>query len=355
MPSPSPVPASRHLPAWALGPFNRPAGAKPVISPDAASSFRCPMRGRDIRWESLHTFNPAAVVRDGRVHLLYRAEDDTGAMEIGAHTSRLGLATSADGLSFMRRPAPVLFPAADGQREHEWDGGCEDPRLAEIEGGLYVLTYTQWNRRIPRLAVATSRDLVTWDKHGPAFDVAAWADLASKSGSIVHRIAGDRLVATRIDGRYWMYWGEGTVHAAHSEDLLRWTPVVDAAGRLQPLLPPRPGKFDSGLAEGGPQAILTDAGIVLLYNAKNAADGTRDPGTAPGAYAGGQALFDGQSPTRLLERMDEPFMRPELPWEASGQYAAGTTFIEGLVLHQGKWLLYYGCADSHVGVVIADR
>lgn len=313
------------------------------------------MRNQDIRWEALHTFNPAAVVREGKIHLLYRAEDDTGTMVIGAHTSRLGLATSTDGLSFVRRPSPVLFPDVDTQRANEWDGGCEDPRLAETDDGTYVLTYTQWNRQVPRLAVATSRDLITWVKHGPAFANTPFVDIASKSGAIVHRIDGERLLAVRIDGRYWMYWGEGTVFAAHSTDLLRWTPVVDASGALAPLLPPRPGRFDSGLAEGGPQAILTDAGIVLLYNAKNATGTDRDTQLPAGAYSGGQALFAGQDPTRLIERMDEPFVRPELAWEASGQYAAGTTFIEGLVLHHAKWLLYYGCADSFVGVVVAER
>ena len=49
-----------------------------------------------------------------------------------------------------------------------------------------------------------------------------------------------------------------------------------------------------------------------------------------------------------------PFIQPALPWEKTGQYAAGTTFIEGLVLFRGKWFLCYGCADSFVGVAICD-
>jgi len=56
----------------------------------------------------------------------------------------------------------------------------------------------------------------------------------------------------------------------------------------------------------------------------------------------------------LLKRSDTPFFKPELPWEATGQYAAGTTFIEGLALFHNKWFLYYGCADSNVGVAIAE-
>ena len=133
--SAAPSPAAPHalLPAWATGPSERPAGLGPVVGPDPRSVFRCPMRGADVRWEALHAFNLAAVVKDGRVHLLYRAEDDCGDMRIGGHTSRIGLARSDDGLHFAREPRPVLFPARGAQKANEWDGGCEDPRVVEAE------------------------------------------------------------------------------------------------------------------------------------------------------------------------------------------------------------------------------
>ncbi len=338
--------------AWRLGPFVRPPDARPVIEPSPGSVFTCPMRGVPVHWEALHAFNPAAVVRDGKVWVVYRAEDDSGAMAIGAHTSRLGLAVSDDGYAFARRPEPVLFPADDAERANEWSGGCEDPRLVEAEDGGYVLTYTQWNRIIARLAVATSRDLATWTKHGPAF-AGADRERWSKSGAIVCRVVDGRLVAARVGGRYWMYWGEGAVHAAWSDDLLRWTAVAGEDGAPRVLLAPRPGHFDSALVEGGPPALLTPAGIVVLYNGKNAADERGDRRLGAGAYAVGQALFSADDPTRLLARTDQPCFAPLLDWEATGQYAAGTTFVEGLVLFRGRWLLYYGCADSRVGVASA--
>jgi predicted GH43/DUF377 family glycosyl hydrolase len=52
--------------------------------------------------------------------------------------------------------------------------------------------------------------------------------------------------------------------------------------------------------------------------------------------------------------LEKPFFQPELPWERTGQYAAGTTFAEGLVYYKNRWLLYYGCADTFVGVAIAE-
>jgi len=343
------------LPDWAIGPFARPLDVNPLIKPDPDAQFFCPMRQKSVRWESLHTFNPAAAVHDGKVFLLYRAEDDSGVMQIGMHTSRLGLGISEDGLNFARNPAPVLYPAEDQQKHYEWTGGCEDPRLIVNDVGDYVLTYTQWDRQTPRLAVATTSDFFHWQKHGPAFARAydgRYLNLSCKSGAIIGQVKGGQLTATKINGRYWMYWGEGDVHLATSSDLIEWSPLETAPGELAVALPRRPGKFDSDLVEGGPPAVLTETGIVVLYNGKNdSAHG--DPTLSPGAYAVGQALFDKKDPTKLLARMNEPFFRPEMSYETTGQYEAGTTFCEGLVWFRGRWLLYYGCADSFVGVAVS--
>jgi predicted GH43/DUF377 family glycosyl hydrolase len=303
-----------------------------------------------VHWEALHTFNPAAIVRNGKVYVLYRAEDDTGEMQIGLHTSRLGLAESSDGIHFTRRPQPVLYPDNDAQKDREWPGGCEDPCIVETEDGTYVLTYTQWNRRRTAAAIATSTDLVHWTKHGPALGTQGkYAGLSYKSAGIVTRLSGSRLIAAKIGGKYWMYWGEGTVRLATSTDLIRWTPVEDAAGEPVAALSKRNGRFDSSFPETGPPPLLTEQGIVVLYNGKNAArDG--DPSLGANAYAAGEALFARDDPARLLARADDPVLKPELPFEKSGQYAAGTTFAEGLVWFRNKWFVYYGCADSFVAV-----
>ena len=95
-------------PGQQIGPFVRPASGNPVITPQPASSFADPILGKPVHWEALHTFNPAAIVRGARVYLLYRAEDDSGRMAIGEHTSRLGLAVSEDGLHFTSEGAPVF-------------------------------------------------------------------------------------------------------------------------------------------------------------------------------------------------------------------------------------------------------
>ena len=343
-------------PEWAWIGFRRPEGANPVIAPDTATRFFCPLRREWVAWQEGDTFNPAAAVRDGRVVLLYRAEDRSGE-GIGQRTSRLGCAFSDDGVHFERLPEPVFYPDVDSQTALEWPGGVEDPRIVQTDEGLYVMFYTQWNRRQARLAVATSRDLLTWHKHGPAFAKAhggRFRDTFSKSASPVTRVNGGRQTVARIGGRYWMYWGEKFVNVAVSDNLTDWIPLLGPDGELLRVLEPRDGYFDSELTECGPPAVVTDAGILLLYNGKNAAGERGDGAYTPGSYCAGQALFDAADPTRLKGRLDKPFFVPEADFERSGQYPAGTVFIEGLVLHDGRWFLYYGCADSRVGVAVRE-
>lgn len=339
---------------WQIGPFTRPNNG-PVITPDKAATFNDPIRKSPVHWEALHTFNPAAIVRDGKIVVLYRAEDDTGTMQIGEHTSRLGLATSTDGIHFTRLPEPVFYPAEDAQKSREWPGGVEDPRLVESEDGTYVLTYTQWNRITYSIGIATSKDLQHWTKYGPVFLGAAngkYDHLKYKSGGIVTHLVNDRLIAAKINGKYWMYWGEGAIHLATSSDLIHWTPVEDTHRNPIEVLKKRPGHFDSGFPETGPPPLLTQSGIVVLYNGKNDPE-HGDPKLGPNAYAAGEALFDSHDPTHLIRQTEGPVLKPERLYEKTGQYIAGTTFAEGLVRFHDKWFLYYGCADSAVGVVVA--
>ena len=345
------------LPDWALGGFVRPEKANPIITPNPSNQFDCPMQDKKIGWEESDVFNPAATVKDGKIYVLYRAEDNS-ATGIGKRTSRMGLAESEDGIHMKRRKTPVMYPDKDNMKEYEWEGGCEDPRVTMTEDGLYVMAYTSWNRKVARLCIATSHDLVKWEKHGPAFAKAyngRFKDIFCKSGSMVTTIKDGKQVLTKIDGKYFMYWGEHAVYAATSDDLVNWTPILDEKNELATVIKPRPQYFDSALTECGPPAILTDKGIVLLYNGKNQTnDSKRDKRFTAGAYCAGQILTDPKEPMKVLQRLDVPFFRPMASFEKSGQYVDGTVFIEGLVFFKNKWYLYYGCADSQVSVAIYD-
>ncbi len=342
---------------WMLGPFERAENAQPILQKNEKSVFKDPITNELSHWESMATFNPAAIVRNDSIYVLYRAEEKLGDKEIGGHRSRIGMAVSHDGMTYSKWPEPVFYPNEDGQKPNEWPGGTEDPRIVETEDGLYVLTYTQWNRKVPQLAVATSTDLVHWEKHGPVFqkyEQGVYLNRETKSGAIVTELKNDKLVAAKINGLYWMFYGVPHIWLASSTNLKDWVPVETYEGKLAPVLSPRPGYFDSWLVEAGPPPLLTENGIVVLYNAGNSQNiGVKELGNR--IYTGGQALFDLNEPWKLLDRTDKPFIKPELPFEKSGQYKDGTTFLEGLVLFNKVWYLYYGTADSMVGVVTANQ
>ncbi|MCD8261907.1 MAG: glycoside hydrolase family 130 protein [Bacteroides sp.] len=339
-----------------MGAFIRPAGINPIIAPDINTRFYCPLTGDSVAWESNDTFNPAATVYDGQVIVIYRAEDTSGE-GIGQRTSRLGYASSEDGLHFVREEEPVFYPAKDEQQALEWPGGCENPRIVMTEEGTYVMMYTQWNQELPRLAVATSRNLKNWVKYGPVFAKAydgRFYDEFSKAASLVTSLKEGKQVITKIQGKYWMYWREKAICVATSDDLVNWTPLLDEQGELLQLHAPREGYFDSELTECGPPAILGKEGIILLYNGKNKYGEGGDSRYTGNVYCAGQILLDANDPTKVLEISDTPFLIPSEEFEKSGQYPAGTVFIEGLVYHQHKWFLYYGCADSRIAVAVFD-
>lgn len=334
--------------SWLMSPFEKQNEVNPVLEPLTTTEFLCPVRGHTVSWEAKDIFNPTALVRDGKIHLLYRAEDEDGEF---MGTSRIGLATSDDGVTFVREAKPIFYPDNDSVNNYEWEGGCEDPRIVEDENGEYVMTYTGYNGLLAILMVATTSDLRTWTKYGPVFrNTQDFSELWSKSGSIVTVQKNGKFIAEKINDKYWMYWGDTDLYLATSVDLVQWTPLTNADGNLTVIVAPREGKFDSELVEPGPQAFIRDDGILLIYNSKNkkAEDGG-DPTLAEGTYAAGQLLFDKTDPQKLLKRSVDYFMKPEEDYEIVGQ-VGNVVFLEGLVCYQGTWFIYYGTADSKIAV-----
>lgn len=361
------TPATAASPAaadWRLLGFAKADRVNPILGPQPTGVFQDPLLRQPVRWEEKDVFNPAVVVRGDTLYMLYRAENQPGTI---GKASRIGLATSTDGLHFARRPQPVLYPGPDAQRPYEWPGGIEDPRVVEGPGGRYYMTYTAYDGKLARLHVASSPDLRHWTKYGSVFKQAyggKYLNKWSKSGAIVATYGADgRVVATKMKGKYWMYWGDAQIWLASSPDLIHWTPLEMAPGERPPVplrdqaltvpdlrvaLPTRAGKFDSNLVESGPPAMLTDQGILLIYNSRNV-PAYGDKALPEGTYSAAQALFDRNDPARLLRRTDTYFMRPERPYELTGQVNQ-VVFLEGLAQFKGQWLLYYGTADSKIAV-----
>lgn len=350
---------------WTLVPFLKQDQVNPIMIKDSALVFNCPIWNKPVQWARKDVFNPAAVIRNDTVFLIFRAEDTIGKH---AGTSRIGLAWSIDGLHFNKFPSPILYPDNDDQKKWEWEGGCEDPRVVEDEKGIYYMTYTAYDGDKARLFIASSPDLVHWTKHGSAFQkafdgkyVAKW----SKSGAIVSSYEKGSPVAKKINGKYWMYWGDVNIWAATSDDLINWTPVLYENNEkpnielrhnsveipeIKIVLGPRNKKFDSDLIEPGPPAMITDKGILLIYNSRNVPS-IGDSSLPEGTYAASQVLMDKNDPMKVISRMENYFIKPEKDYEITGQ-VNHVCFLEGLVKLKDKWYMYYGTADSKIAVAV---
>ena len=322
-------------PSWSLDGFKKHDTENPILKPNLG-----------VPWESRNVLNPTALVRDNKVYLLYRAQDSLG-------TSRIGMAISEDGIHFKRQAKPILGPENDAFRGYEWPGGIEDPRIIETEDGKYVLTYTSYDGKTARLCSAMSTDLEHWEKLGPMLARPKYLNTWSKSGAIVGKERAGHIVAQKIDGYYWMYFGDTDLFMAKSRDLRQWEVCENAENQQKiSVLHPRMGYFDSRLVEPGPYALIRPQGILLIYNGSNAAN-YNDTAFPKFTYAAGQALFDSQKPYRLLDRSTKAFIWPDKDYERVGEVNE-VCFVEGLVHFRGKWFLYYGTADSNIAVAVKN-
>ena len=296
------------------------------------------------KFDEAGAFNPAAALLDnGRTILLYRGQDNKG-------VSRVGYAQSDDGVHFTAADTAVLSP---GQAEDQ--DGVEDPRLSKdpLNKKNWFLTATAYSKQADQAqlvgydATTTGDDgLKHWQRRSiimPA-NQGKWNVHWTKSGAMV---TDDDGVPLKIKNHFWMFYmgdareGHDQMGLAKSKDGLTWEDATD-----KPILAHRVGLFDSKVVEPGPHTILTKDGILLIYNG---ADDTL-------AYRTGWALFDRHDPTRLLARADQPIFAPETDWEKHNaskdvHQAPNVVFVEGIVKDKkGGFRVYYGCADSYVGV-----
>jgi predicted GH43/DUF377 family glycosyl hydrolase len=341
------IKAQESKPSWALLNFVKVDSINPILSPDKKQTFLCPVSKKEVQWEERNVLNPSAIVKDGKVYLIYRAQDNQ-------MTSRLGLAVSNDGLHFKKEAEPIFFPDNDAMNSYEWKGGVEDPRVIESPDETYIMTYTSYDGKIARLCFATSKDLKHWTKQGLVLKDEKYKDLWAKSGAIVGERKGNKIIATKINNKYWMYFGDTDLFMAYSEDLIHWQAAInEESQKIITVLHPRMGYFDSRLVEPGPFALLQKEGIVLIYNGSNATN-YNDTKLPKFTYAAGQALFNKDQPYKLIDRTQNHFIYPDKPYEKMGEVNE-VCFVEGLVFFKNKWFLYYGTADSKIAVAVRKQ
>lgn len=324
------TPASREgdpkykAPTFPIGPFVKHAG-NPLLVPNPDNDF-----------ESAYIYNAAAIVLDDTVFLLYRAQN-------AALLSSIGLAWSADGFSFTRLDRPVL----EATEPWEAGGGVEDPRIHRFDGVFYM-TYTAWDLDTPRLCLATSTDLVRWEKRPPLFPDFVDVRLTVQGRTQMrrgHTKAGAIFPQRDCRGKYVMLFGDAFMHRAESDDLLHWEAQPFNEYFAAPVLP-----WEDRLLEPGPAPVQTaDGKWILVYNGATVGC----PGYRNNQYSISQMLIDfDRLEDGPLARLDRPSVVVSEKNERVG-LVNEVVFTEGMVQFRGRWFLYYGQADSELGVATA--
>lgn len=255
-------------------------------------------------WEAKKLYNPGAIFHDGKFHLFYRA--------VGSGVdwkSAIGYAVSDDGENFERFDTPLVTRVAEYEKR-----GIEDSRITKIDDTFYM-AYAAYDGITPRLCVATSKDLKEWTKHGPVFS--GW--MFDKAGGVRTKFDENgkpfnkpRLVEwsksggifpEKINGKFWMIFGEYRMWFATSDDGIKWT------GDQIPFLAPREGNFfDNIFVEMGPPPIKTEKGWLVLYH------GIDDKH----CYKIGFLILDLENPKKIIFRSNLPVFEPTKNYEMSG-------------------------------------
>ncbi len=320
---------------WLLGEFSKLENS--ILAPTDKTSFICPITGKKTSFEITNVYNPSGVVKDGKLHIFYRADSPTGEgcdpWGNKKMTCRIAHAVSNDGINFERMDSPVIYPDNDEYKPYEWWGGCGDLHVVEGENGRYYMNYDGWSGKYAMgthgfgnkpdyediedvLMSAVSDDLYTWKKCGPALKP-EWKKYHnhSRSGVIVCKISDDgRQIATKINGKYLMYMAH-CGHLAVSDDLIYWDLVLDDGGEPKKLFAnDGDSGFDYGSHEAGAAAILTEDGIVYYYNALGKIKGKEYPHGDVAVWSQGAALISLDDLTTVLDKTEEPLLFPEYDW-----------------------------------------
>jgi predicted GH43/DUF377 family glycosyl hydrolase len=303
--------------------------------------------------------NPAVIKVENIVHLFYRAVTKDNYSTIGYCTLSSPLVVSH------RNTTPILFP----QAEYEFQG-LEDPRIVEIES-IFYLTYTAFNGINALGALATSKDLRHWQKHGiivPQITYEEFKHFTEAEGSIHDKYIrfNDYQKSHEKQDRKIFLWDKNLIFFPRKIDnkfcfLHRIKPdiqIVVAIEKLENLtidfwqnyffhfdeyvvLTPKYQHEVSYIGSGCPP-IETEAGWLLIYH------GVHD--TVKGyVYSACAALLDLENPQKEIARLPYPLFFPEKEWEMEVQ-VNNVCFPTGALIDKGILYIYYGAADESIAV-----
>lgn len=314
--------------------------------------------------------NPAGVTGpDGHYYLFPR-------MVGGGNYSRVGVARvvrNAAGCPVgVERLGVALEPSAPYEIVEPGVGGCEDPRVTYLAcANVYVMAYTALGPLGPHVALASSRDLVTWTRHG-------LVDFAAEDGTDFNRYANKdalflpepvrapdgRLALALMHRPMYETWDGTAGHACiplsppHGVDderpsiwvsycpleELAWLGGEEPARVVQHRLVAVPeAAWEEYRIGGGTVPIRTGDGWLTFYHGVELyADGGR-------CYQTGAMLLDREDPQYVLARSLEPVFGPDTPEECIG-VVSNVVFPTAVDERDGGYDVYYGMADSRIGV-----
>ncbi len=202
--------------------------------------------------------------------------------------------------------------------------GVEDPRITRIDD-TYWINYTAVSSAGIATALASSRDLLSFERHGVIFsppnrDVAIFPERIGGRYLALHRPMPEDI-------------GRPAIWLASSPDLLSW-------GEHRLLASARPGMWDDLKVGGGAVpfrvSISGRSAWLAVYHGVTA---------SPLTYSLGALLLDGDDPGRVLGRSKAPILFPEAPYELKG-FFANVTFTCGLCADGDRVRIYYGASDG---------
>lgn len=307
-------------------------------------------------FESSGVLNPAVLYENGCVHLFYRAVSKDHYSSIGY--CRLKTTVTIES----RMEIPLLYPQYNYEKK-----GMEDPRIVKIDD-LYYLTYTAYDGINALGALATSRDLVTWEKRGlivPQYSYEEFRFLAESKGELnekYFRFNGKYIVSKklkkkvlvwdkniilfprRINGKlYFLHRIKPDIQIVCVEHLSELTHNFWDNFLLMfsdHILISSKYDHEVSYVGGGCPPIETEKGWLLIYH------GVHD--TVKGyVYSACAALLDLKDPTREIGRLPYPLFTPEHSYELHGN-VNNVCFPSGALACEDTLYIYYGAADKHV-------
>lgn len=286
---------------------------KPILKLQRVSSEPIMRPRKNIAWEHGAVFNCAVVYESGIYHMYYRAT-------VPPNRSVIGYASSRDGVHFDRRPEPLLI-----RETPEESVGVEDPRVTKI-GDTYYMHYTAWNEKEVQVGLATSANLLDWKKQG----ISVPYSFMGHNKDVV-------LFPRLYNGRFCMiHRPEPDMCLAYSRDLFHWEDNKFLMG-------PIANGWEDMKVGAGAQPIETPVGWLCITHS---VDANRH-------YRLAVVVLDLDDPSRIIYRQEEPILEPELDWELHGD-VPNVVFTCGAVLQGNELLVYYGGADTVIGLARAD-